>query len=325
MIADVPELINRPETRRLLPMETTLNTDHLRLFLTVLAAGSFTRAAALSGSDKAHVSRVVARLEDHLGTRLLNRSTRSLSPTDAGQDLARRARAILDALTEAEQALKGRADRPRGRLRITCGYEFGLLAVNGWAWAFMERWPEVSVELDFTNRVADIVHEGFDLAIRAGPLPVSDLVARKLGEITYGFYAAPAFLRDHGAPGHPGGLRADAFVGFSGSPAVVMRASETHPLPARPRYLANTNMAVRDMAVAGLGVALLPRFQAAPLVAAGQLAPLLPGWARPPVAVHAVLPSTRLMAITVRAFVDLARRRFVNDSVFQPPGPAGDG
>jgi LysR family transcriptional regulator for bpeEF and oprC len=173
IVADRLELKNTPDGSRLLSMEATLNTDHLRLFLTVLAAGSFTRAAELAGSDKAHISRVITRLEDRLGSRLLNRSTRSLSPTDAGQELASRARAILDALSEAEESLKGRADQPSGRLRITCGYEFGLLAVNGWVQAFLERWPEVSVEVDFTNHVADIVHEGFDLAIRVGRLPAA--------------------------------------------------------------------------------------------------------------------------------------------------------
>jgi DNA-binding transcriptional LysR family regulator len=305
-LADASRLKNPHCSLRLLFVETTLNTDHLRLFLTVLAAGSFTRAADLAGSDKAHVSRVIARLEDQLGTRLLNRSTRALSPTDAGRELAGRARAILDALSETEEALKGRADRPRGRLRITCGYEFGLLAVNGWVRAFLNAWPEVSVEIDFTNRVVDVVHEGFDLAIRVGPLPDSELVARRLGTVSYGFYAAPSFLAVHGAPAHPADLMAERYIGFTGSPAMVSRGSETCPLPARPRYLANTNMAVRDMTVAGLGVALLPEFQAAPFVSAGQLAPVLDQWSRSPVEVHAVMPSARLMSATVRVFVDVA-------------------
>lgn len=287
-------------------MESTLNTDHLRLFLTVLAAGSFTRAGELSGSDKAHVSHVIARLEDQLGTRLLNRSTRSLSATDAGQELAVRARAILDALTETEDALRGRAEHPRGRLRITCGYEFGLLAVNTWVQRFLQRWPDVSVEVDFTNRVADIVHEGFDLAIRVGSLPDSDLGARKLGEVTYGFYAAPSYLMRFGAPEHPADLRAEDFVGFTGSPSEVSRGRETCRLPTQPRYLANTNMAVRDLAVAGVGISLLPDFQAAPFVSGGTLVPVLSGWSRPPVPVHAVMPSTRRMPITARAFIELA-------------------
>ncbi|MFN3292321.1 MAG: LysR substrate-binding domain-containing protein [Gemmobacter sp.] len=140
-------------------METPLNTDHMQLFLTVLAAGSFTRA-------------------------------------------------ILDARSETEAALKGRAGDPRRRLRITCGYEFGLPAVNGWVRAFLDRWPDVSVEMDLTNRVADNVHEGFDLAIRISPLPDSDLVARCLGQITHGFYAAPGFLAARGTPAHPSDLRA---------------------------------------------------------------------------------------------------------------------
>ncbi|QYK40330.1 MAG: LysR family transcriptional regulator [Paracoccaceae bacterium] len=288
-------------------MEATLNTDHLRLFLTVLAAGSFTRAANLAGSDKAHVSRIIARLEDQLGTRLLNRSTRSLSPTDAGRELAVRARAILDALAETEDALKGRADHPRGRLRITCGYEFGLLAVNGWVRVFLDRWPEVSVEVDFTNRVADIVYEGFDLAIRVGRMADSDLIAHKLCEVSYGFYAAPSFVTAHGAPRHPAELVADGFIGFTGSPAEVVRGTETCALPARPRYLANTNMAVRDMAVAGLGIALLPRFQATPFVTTGSLTPVLSGWTRQPVEVHAVMATRRRMSALVRAFLDVAR------------------
>ena len=285
---------------------TTLNTDHLRLFLTVLAAGSFTRAADLAGSDKAHVSRIIARLEDQLGTRLLNRSTRSLSATDAGRELAGRARAILDALAETEDALRGRADRPRGHLRITCGYEFGLLAVNAWVRTFLEHWPDMSVEVDFGNRVADIVHEGFDLAIRVGPLRDSNLIARKLGEVSYGFYAAPEYLEQHGIPGHPIELSSHGFIGFSGSPAEVGNGKEAAPLPERPRYLANTNMAVRDMAVAGLGVALLPHFQAAPFVAARQLTSVLAGWSRPPVEVYAVLPSRKLMPSAVREFMAIA-------------------
>lgn len=218
-------------------------------------------------------------------------------------------------MVEAEEALKGRADQSRGRLRITCGYEFGLLAVNGWVRAFLERWPEVWVEVDFTNRIADIVHEGLDLAIRVGKLPDSDLVARKLGEVSYGFYSAPSYLDRHGAPDHPANLNADGFIGFTGSPAEVARAAETCALPSGPRYLANTNMAVRDMAVGGLGIALLPRFQAAPFVAAGQLAPVLPGWSRPRVEVYAVMPSIRLMSATVRAFINLVRDKSIFGSM----------
>jgi DNA-binding transcriptional LysR family regulator len=293
-------------------VETTLSTEHLRLLVAVLAAGSFTRAAAMTGSDKAHVSRAIARLEDRLGTRLLNRSTRSLSATDAGRELATRARTILDALAEAETALRDRADRPRGRLRIACGYEFGLLVVNGWVAAFLERWPEVSVELDMTNRVVVIVHEGFDLAVRVGRLAESELVARRLGAVTYGFYAAPAFLARRGAPRHPAEIAPDGFIGFTGSPPTVSDGAASAPLPTRPRYVANTNMAVRDMAAAGLGVALLPDFQARPLVEAGALAPTLAGWTRPPAETHAVMPSARLTSGTVRAFLDFARSGFPN-------------
>jgi DNA-binding transcriptional LysR family regulator len=296
-------------------MPATLNTDHLRVFLAVVAAGSFTRAAEQVGSDKAHVSRVISRLEDQLGARLLHRSTRALSPTDAGRELAGRARGILDALVEAETAIRDRADRPRGLLRITCGYEYGLLAVNGWVGDFLRRWPDVRVELEFTNRRVDLVHEGFDVAIRVGRLQGADLLARRLGSVGYGFYAAPSLLGTSGVPAHPRELSPDRFVAFAGSPPEVSNGAETARLPERPRYLADTNMAVRDMAVAGLGVALLPCFQAQPFVEAGALAAILPGWTRPPAEVHAVMPAGRLASRALRAFVDHAAATFRSDRV----------
>lgn len=130
---------------------------------------------------------------------------------------------------------------------------------------------------------------------------------------SYGFYAAPAYLGYHGVPDHPAGLRADGFIGFTGSPAEVGRGPEICALPSGPRYLANTNMAVRDMAVAELGVALLPCFQAAPFVEEGLLTPILTGWSRPPVEVHAVLASSKLVSPTIRAFINTARDEFPKD------------
>jgi DNA-binding transcriptional LysR family regulator len=130
--------------------------------------------------------------------------------------------------------------------------------------------------------------------------------------VEYGFYAAPSYLDRHGVPEHPADLSAAGFIGFTGSPAEVARGAETCSLPSGPRYVANTNMAVRDMAVAGLGVALLPCFQAAPFLTARQLAPMLTGWSRPPVTVHAVLASRKLLSPTIRAFIDTARDEFLN-------------
>jgi DNA-binding transcriptional LysR family regulator len=283
-----------------------LELAELRAFVKVVQAGSFTRAADLLGSEKARVSRTVSRLEARLRVRLLERTTRALRLTEIGREIFERAVALLAAADETERVAAAVHDAPRGVLKLTCGAEFGMLVANRWISAYLLRYGEASIDADYTSRVVDLVHEGFDLALRVGELADSSLAARRLGELTYGLYAADSYLSRRGAPKSPGALDRHALVMFTGG---VFRAgwrlADAHgeALIEGPwRLRVNNAFAARDAAAAGLGIALLPD-----LVARGTpLVRVLPKIAGPRVPFHAVFPSARFLAPKVRAFVDLA-------------------
>ena len=137
--------------------------------------------------------------ERKLNARLLERTTRSLSMTEVGREIFERAVGILGAVEDAERIAQRLVADPRGTLRLTCGVEFGMIAVGGWISDYLRRYPQVSVESDFTGRLVDIVHEGFDIAIRISDLSDSSLAARKLGDLRYGLFAAPGYIRRRGA------------------------------------------------------------------------------------------------------------------------------
>ena len=283
-----------------------LQLAELRAFVKVVQAGSFTRAAELLGSEKARVSRIVSRLEARLRVRLLERTTRALRLTEIGREIFERAVALLAAADETERVAAAVHDAPRGVLKLTCGAEFGVLVANRWIAAYLQRYGEASIDADYTSRVVDLVHEGFDLALRVGELADSSLAARRLGELTYGLYAAPGYLQRRGAPKSLRALDRHALVMFTGGAfRAGWRLADAHgeSLIEGPwRLRVNHAFAARDAAAAGLGIALLPD-----LVARGTpLVRVLPKAACPRVPFHAVFPSARFLAPKVRAFVDLA-------------------
>lgn len=290
-------------------MPSTISIDELTVFAAVVRTGSFTAAARALGTQKAHASRVVSRLEKRLGVRLLQRSTRSLAVTEVGRELYERTVGILSALDETQSMIQRTHAEPRGVLKLTCGVEFGLLVVNRWITSYLERYPLVRVEADFSDRLVDLIHEGFDLAIRIGQLADSSLSARPLGEVTYALYASPAYLRTHPAPEHPNELASHELIVFVAAPPPawhLAKADERIDIGAQPRLVVNNHVGARDAAVAGLGIALLPRFQAAPFARDGKLVEVLTGWTRLPAPIHAVFASSRYLTPKVRAFIDLA-------------------
>ena len=291
-----------------------MELSHLDTFVKVVQTGSFTRAAEQQRSQKAHVSRVVSQLESELGVRLLERTTRSLSLTEIGREFFERAVGILGAAEDARRAVQKAQGEPRGTLRLSCGVEFGLLAVNGWVREYLLRHPNVNVDLEMTGRVVDIVHEGFDLAVRVGPLADSTLAARKLGELRYGLFAAPGYLRRQPPPADPQDLARHALIRFSGSRLRMVwsltRGADTQRIEPAARLNANNSFAVRDAAVDALGIAQLPLLLAQPEVDAGRLEPVLPDWQLPSAPVHAVFASARYLTPKVRAFIDLAAEAF---------------
>jgi LysR family transcriptional regulator, regulator for bpeEF and oprC len=288
-----------------------MDLQALQAFIKVVQTGSFTRAADTLGTHKAHLSRVISQLERELGARLLERSTRSLSLTEVGREFHERCVAILAALDDARQAVEHAQGEPRGTLRLTCGVEFGMLAVSGWIHSYLARYPQMKVDAEITGRIVDVVHEGFDLAIRVGHLPDSTLTARRLGSLSYALYAAPSYLQQRGEPQLPDALAQHELLVFAPGSApttwTLSRQGETLrvALP-QPRFRASNSFAVRDAAAAGLGVALLPHLIAQPLVVQGLLQEVLPGWSPPQVPVSAVFASARFVSPKVRAFIELA-------------------
>jgi len=299
-----------------------MELSHLDTFVKVVQTGSFTRAAEQLHSQKAHVSRVISQLEADLGVRLLERTTRSLSLTEVGREFFERAFGILGAAEDARRAVQQAHGEPRGTLRLTCGVEFGMLALNGWVRDYLIRHPGANVDLEMTGRVVDIVHEGFDLAVRVGPLADSTLAARKLGDLNYGLFAAPGYLQRQPQPLVPQDLAQHALIRFSGSRQRLVwaftRGTETQRIEPAARLNANNSFAVRDAAIDGLGIGQLPWLLAGPSVSAGALHPVLTDWQLPSAPVHAVFASARYLTPKVRAFIDLAVTSFADVTASRP-------
>lgn len=202
----------------------------------------------------------------------------------------------------------------RDAQRLTCGVEFSLVAVSAWIADHLQAYPQVQVDADVTNRVVDIVHEGYDLAVRVGPLQDSSLAARRLGQLDYALYASPGYLRRHGRPTHPRELAAHPLVVYAGAAPQgqwqLTRAGDTQRVKLQPRLRVNTSLAAKEALQRGLGIGLLPRRVAEPAGPGAALRRVLPEWAVPEVPVHAVFASARYLTPKVRAFIDLAAGSF---------------
>jgi DNA-binding transcriptional LysR family regulator len=295
-----------------------MELSELVAFVKVVQAGSFTRAADGLGMQKANLSRVITNLERKLGARLLQRTTRSLSLTEIGREIFERAVGILGAVEDTERVAHRMLSEPRGILRLTCGVEFGMIAVSRWITEYLDRYPQVSVECDFTGRIVDIVHEGFDLAIRIGNLTDSSLAARRLGELRYALFASPEYLARRGTPGTPEELSRHELLRFSAGShrhAWLLKHGNTERrVDAGGRLRINNSFAVRDAAVRGLGIAQLPLAVVRESRQAGFLVRVLQDWEPAPVPVHAVFPGTRYLTPKVRTFIDHAVEAFTGSA-----------
>jgi LysR family transcriptional regulator, regulator for bpeEF and oprC len=291
-----------------------MDINELNTFVHVVKTGSFTRAALSMGTQKAYVSRVISHLEGKLGVRLLERTTRSLSLTEIGREIFERAVGILAAVEEAGNVAQQFLGEPRGLLRLTCGVEMGMIAVNHWINSYLQLNNDVSVEAQYTNRLIDIVHDGFDIAIRVGRLPDSSLAARRLGQLDYGLYASPSYLKRTGSPKVAQDLSKYSLVMFSAAsqrPSWNMALGGDKVLiETTARVSVNSTFAARDACAAGLGIAKLPRLVGDELLKDKRLQRVLSKWVHPSVPVHALFPSTRYLTPKVRSFIDHAVAEF---------------
>ncbi|WP_420141018.1 LysR family transcriptional regulator [Sphingomonas sp.] len=298
-------------------MTSSVGFSEMQVFVAVVTEESFTAAAERLDTDKARVSRIVQRVEEKLGARLLNRSTRRLSVTEVGREYFERATSILAAADAAQAAVAQQSQEPKGRLKISATPEFGTTRVDDWIAAYLSRWPQVSVEAVYSIRLVDIIHEGIDVAIRIGSLQDSELSARKLGEISYGLYASPAYMKRAAPVSAVHDLNDHDLVMKASSGRAtwtLVNGQAMEKVSQQPRCALDNIVAAKNLTLSGLGISHLPRFLAEPHVAEGRLVRVLPGWASIPMPVHAVFASTRYMDPKVRSFIDLCQDAFNEDS-----------
>ncbi|WP_010188655.1 LysR family transcriptional regulator [Sphingomonas sp. PAMC 26605] len=292
--------------------------DRLRafeVFTTVVARGGFARAAETLDTSPANVTRYIAELETYLGTRLLNRSSRRISMTEAGAALDERLRQVLVEVAEAEAAASASAVTARGRLRINAPLSFGVIHLAPIWPLFTAEHPGVELDITLSDRVVDMVEEGFDLVVRISRAGSQTHVARKLASSRSLLCAAPAYLAKRGSPTAPADLADHDCLAYSFSqtpgewPLFETNGAE-HRARFRPAALANNGETLRELAIAGAGIASLPTFIAGDALRAGTLVPVLPVLRPPEIDILAVYPSRRHLSAKVRLMVDFLAGAF---------------
>ncbi|TXL80288.1 LysR family transcriptional regulator [Vineibacter terrae] len=285
--------------------------DRLTLFLAIADAGSLVAAARRTGRSPPVVTRVLGELEAELGVRLAERTTRRLALTDAGMRLAEHARRLTADFDGAMHEVAGEGAAPRGRLRISAPLTFGRLHVMPIVTAFLESNPHVTAELSLDDRPVDLIEEGIDVALRIAHLDSGTLVARRVGAVRRIVVASPRYLKQRGRPAAPDELAAHdivLFVNQANGPDWRFQALDGSEREVRvsARFQVNRAEAAIDAARDGRGIAHVLSYQVADDMARGRLVRLLRPFERPPIPVHIVFPTARLMAPRVRAFLDFA-------------------
>lgn len=283
--------------------------DSMSVLVTAAEAGSLSAAARRLAMPLATVSRKVSDLESHLGTRLLNRSSRRLSLTDAGQSYVAACKRILEDVAEAERAAAGEYRTPRGALDITAPIVFGRLHVVPVVTEFLAAYPEIDVRLSLGDRNVDLHEEHIDLAIRIGALPDSTLLAARVGAVRRVVCGSPDYLAHRGIPAAPADLAGHDCVSFNlfSSPDGWAFGGET--IEVRSRLAVNTAESAIDAAASGLGLTRVLSYQAAQKVAEGRLAVVLKDFEPLPIPVSLVYAGGPRLALKLRAFLDFAAPR----------------
>lgn len=254
--------------------------DAIAIFVKVVEAGSFSGAARLLGRPKATVSAKVARLEQRLGVRLIQRTTRKLRVTEAGEQYFHRCAEAMHTLEAAEAALQSTTREPSGVLKVTAPVDLGHTLLPRIVHAYAARYPQVSVQLLVTNRMIDLVGEGIDLAIRPSQtLKDSSLIARRFFEMSASLWASPQYLRRLGNLGHPRDLAKATCLGFLSRGALRLTNGRSDvEVPISGRIRADDFETLKSLVLLGAGIAWLPDFLAEDAAQAGRLVPVLPQW-----------------------------------------------
>lgn len=294
--------------------------EAMRVFCSVIEAGSFVAAAERSGLSTTAVSRLVAQLEMQLNVRLINRTTRRMNPTNEGFAYFERCTQLLADLEEAEASVSGEARHPRGRLRLTAPIALATLRLAPAFAAFCRTYPEITLDVVLSDGVADFVEEGLDLAIRVGRVGSENLVARHIGETALLIAASHDYLTRTGNPGHPEDLLRHACFTYTYSATGNQwqfedEAGQSVSVRIGGPVNANNGMLLAEMAAAGSGIVLAPCFILQPLIAAGRLVQVLPEWKQRRLPIHVVYPTRRHLSAKVQAMTGFLSNWFAE----QPP------
>jgi DNA-binding transcriptional LysR family regulator len=289
------------------------DSANLALFVAIVRTGSLSGAAHDLGMATTTVSRKLAELEESLGVRLLNRTTRSLGLTEAGRLYLEDVEPIVEAIEQANRAITRTRQEVEGRLRINAPQLIGELLVMDWVLDFQSRYPRVEIDLELDNQFVNLPATGTDLAIRAGRLSDSTLIARHLLDDRPRLVASREYLARSSNPSHPGELESLESVITGVAPGAVTwtlrRDGAEHPVHPRGRLRVNDLRRALQAVLAGRGIALLPGLLVGTLVERGELEELLPDWSAPATSIHLLYTSRRLLTRAQQAFIDFACAR----------------
>ena len=284
--------------------------DGMVIFSEVVNCGSFTQAAQTSGHSTSFISKTINKLEARLGVRLLHRTTRSLSLTPEGQVYFEQCQQIINDAEQAETILSGRQLEPQGTLRISCPTVFGLSRMRPVFAGFMEKYPEVSLELDLSDHKVDMIAEGFDVLIRASQHQEdSSLISRHILRSHSVTIASPAYLQKYGTPKKPEDLIKHKLISYSNVPQTKLwqyqdKNNVIHNLKFINKVLTNSSEMEVSLCLAGQGITRLPLFNLKNEIETGALIELFKDFQRPVIDVHIMYPSRKHMSSKVRSFID---------------------
>lgn len=294
----------------------------MRLYTRVVETGSFSAVAREMGTIQPTVSKQLTALEEHLGVRLLNRTTRQLSPTEAGRKYYERCKRILDEIADLESSLSDLQTRPTGLLRVHAAVAFGQLYMLPMVFRFRRLYPGLAVDMMLSDRYVDLIQEGVDVAIRFGALRDSQLVARRIGGATRVCVASPAYLRARGTPRSPGDLFSHNCITYNYLFSNEWEfEGEAGPTTVRVGgdFRANSALTIRAAALEGIGIANMPTMFVQEDIDQGRLVRVLADYGPPAVDVHAIYPSARFLSTKVRIFLDFIAEEFSAVPALQVP------
>ena len=280
----------------------------ISVFCKVIETQSFTQAANQQNISVAMASKLVSQLEEHLKTRLLQRTTRKIVPTEAGMLYYQRCQAILLDLSEADSSISNMATSLQGNLLISVPRDFGLLYISPNLPKFIELHPNLHVEIEFEDKRVDLVAEGYDLALRIGYMQDSSLVARKISSSPMHFVASPSYLEARGTPLTPDDLEYHQGLLYKSSLNQVhwqsTKANQIQRYKIQSKVVSNNGMALLEMTKAGLGISNSPSFFVKDALASGELVEILSEYKQKPLDIYVVYPNRRHLPAKVRAFIE---------------------